>query len=128
MIPIIPDPLIHIHMELSSSKQGAPHTQTLRMIDHELTKPTTNTTPTPVWDAVSQWTSVTNPDWEYWWQLTGPHISHMMVAAGYPLEAQYNALIFHYHWIVSFNPCRESRWLCLTDHQGSLLGSSARRL
>ena len=58
-------------------------------------------TSSPVWDAVSQWLAVTNPDMEYWWKLTGPYISHMMQAAGYTSETQYNALLFHYQWIVS---------------------------
>lgn len=60
----------------------------------------TVTTSWPVWEAVSQWLSPENPDLEYWWKLTGPQISHMMLAAGYSTEAQYNALLFHYRWIV----------------------------
>jgi hypothetical protein len=53
-----------------------------------------------VWAAVSQWLAPSNADLEYWWKLTGPQVAHMMVAAGYSTEAQYNALLFHYHWIV----------------------------
>ncbi|RHZ54023.1 uncharacterized protein CDV56_106189 [Aspergillus thermomutatus] len=79
---------------------------------------------TPVWDAVSQWISVTNPDLEYWWKLTGPHISYMMVAAGYTVEAQYNALLFHYHWIIPYlgpalrNDSRPN-WKSLLGNEGS---------
>lgn len=61
----------------------------------------TNGATSHVWGALSQWLPLTNPDVEYWWKLTGPHIAYMMGAAGYPVEAQYNALLFHYHWIVS---------------------------
>ncbi|KAL2815749.1 hypothetical protein BJX63DRAFT_430685 [Aspergillus granulosus] len=53
-----------------------------------------------VWEAVSQWLSLDDPDLEYWWTLTGPQVSHMMVTA-YSTEVQYTTFLFHYHWIVS---------------------------
>lgn len=69
----------------------------------------TKATSSAVWEAASQWLPLTNPDVEYWWKLTGPHMSHMMVASGYSVEAQYNALLFHYHWIVSLAPAPNLR-------------------
>ena len=57
--------------------------------------------PTKAWAALSQWLPPHSPDNDYWWHLTGLHLANMLEAAGYRLEKQYEALVFHYHWIVS---------------------------
>ncbi|KAI1261846.1 aromatic prenyltransferase [Xylariaceae sp. FL1019] len=81
--------------------------------------------PGSVWDAVTRWlSSSTNRDVEYWWKLTGPHVSYMMQAAGYAVEAQYDALIFHYHWIIPYlgtAPTGRGRlaWNSLLGNEGS---------
>ena len=62
----------------------------------------TKTTSSSVWEAVSQWLPLASPDLEYWWKLTGPRIAHMMEAAEYSVEDQYNALLFHHSWIVIY--------------------------
>ncbi|KAL2849415.1 aromatic prenyltransferase [Aspergillus pseudodeflectus] len=77
-----------------------------------------------VWAAVSQWLAPSDADLEYWWKLTGPQVAHMMVAAGYSTEAQYNALLFHYHWILPYlGPApradRPLRWNSLLGNEGS---------
>lgn len=57
--------------------------------------------PAKAWEAISQWLPSRGPESDYWWKLTGPHLATMMDAAGYAIEKQYEALVFHYHWIVS---------------------------
>ncbi|KAH7038344.1 aromatic prenyltransferase [Microdochium trichocladiopsis] len=81
-----------------------------------------------VWDAVSRWLPPSeDQNVEYWWKLTGPHVAHMMHAAGYPVEAQYDALLFHYHYIVPYlGPSPSGRngppaWNCLLGNEGSPL-------
>jgi hypothetical protein len=53
------------------------------------------------WRALSQYLPTRNPDSDYWWRLTGRHLAAIVEAAGYPIEKQYEALLFHYHWTVS---------------------------
>ncbi|KAI1325880.1 dimethylallyl tryptophan synthase GliD1 [Xylariaceae sp. FL0255] len=77
-----------------------------------------------VWEAVSRWLPLNSPDLEYWWKLTGPHVSHMMEAAGHSVEAQYNALLFHYAYIIPYlghAPKRDGRlkWNSLLGNKGS---------
>lgn len=38
---------------------------------------------------------------EFWWHFTGRQLAHLLEAAGYSPEKQYEVLLFHYHWIVS---------------------------
>ena len=56
---------------------------------------------TQAWRALSQYLPTRNPDSDYWWWLTGRHLAALVEAAGYPIEKQYEALLFHYHWMVS---------------------------
>lgn len=37
---------------------------------------------------------------DYWWQLTGFHLANMVEGAGYSVQKQYQALLFHYHCVV----------------------------
>ncbi|KAI0435999.1 dimethylallyl tryptophan synthase GliD1 [Xylaria telfairii] len=77
-----------------------------------------------VWEAISRWLPLANPDLEYWWKLTGPHVAHMMEAAGHSVEAQYNALLFHYSYMVPYlghAPKHDGRlqWNSLLGNKGS---------
>ena len=56
---------------------------------------------TKAWRAVSQYLPARSSDNDYWWRLTGRHLAAIVEAAGYPIERQYEALLFHYHWAVS---------------------------
>ena len=60
--------------------------------------------PTKVWTRLSQWLPPRTTDTDYWWKLTGLHLAKMLEAAGYSADDQLDALLFHYHWIVSL--CR----------------------
>ncbi|KAI1381282.1 dimethylallyl tryptophan synthase GliD1 [Hypoxylon crocopeplum] len=78
----------------------------------------------PVWEAVSRWLPLANPDLEYWWKLTGPHVAHMMETAGHSVEAQYNALLFHYSYVIPYlghAPKSDGRlqWNSLLGNKGS---------
>lgn len=53
------------------------------------------------WKALSQYLPTRNPDSDFWWQLTGRQLAAILEAAGYPIEKQYEALLFHYLWTVS---------------------------
>ena len=52
------------------------------------------------WKTMMQYLPGRNADCDYWWQLTGRHLAVLVEAAGYPIEKQYEALMFHYHWTV----------------------------
>ena len=56
--------------------------------------------PAEAWAALSQLLVSRSSDTDYWWALTGPHLATMAEAAGYPIEQQYEQLLFLYHWIV----------------------------
>ena len=56
---------------------------------------------TQAWRAVSQYLPARSSDNDYWWRLTGRHLAAIVEAAGYPIERQYEALLFTYHWAVS---------------------------
>ena len=57
------------------------------------------------WRTLSQCLPTRDLDSDYWWRLTGRHMAIIVEAAGYAIEKQYEALLFHYHWTVS---CRIS--------------------
>lgn len=62
-----------------------------------------HTNPTSeAWQVLSNYLPPVNVDRDYWWQLTGRQVAALVEAAGYSIEKQYEALIFHYHWTVSF--------------------------
>ncbi|KAI1104954.1 dimethylallyl tryptophan synthase GliD1 [Jackrogersella minutella] len=54
--------------------------------------------PTEAWVTLSRLLPARDADSDYWWGLTGSQLSFMLDAAGYPMEKQYEALLFHYHW------------------------------
>lgn len=53
------------------------------------------------WKALSKYLHGTNEDQEYWWKVTGRHVASLLEAAEYPLEKQFECLLFHYRWTVS---------------------------
>lgn len=72
-----------------------------------ITKPQVQATPPlKVWHSLVKncLPPAANKDVEFWWRLTGYHLAVMINAAGYCTEKQYEALLFHYHWIVSKRP------------------------
>ncbi|KAF2799612.1 dimethylallyl tryptophan synthase GliD1 [Melanomma pulvis-pyrius CBS 109.77] len=82
-------------------------------------KPTTS-----VWNSLSLWLPSRNPDYDFWWGLTGPHLAVMLDAADYPTEKQYEMLLFHYHWSVPYLGPRPSadgmtKWKSLLEPDGS---------
>ncbi|KAK2858466.1 hypothetical protein FQN49_004703 [Arthroderma sp. PD_2] len=58
--------------------------------------------PTKAWEALSPLLPSRTPDYDFWWKLTGMNLASLVDAAGYPIERQYETLLFHYHWIVPF--------------------------
>ncbi|KAH0593758.1 hypothetical protein MHUMG1_08509 [Metarhizium humberi] len=54
------------------------------------------------WASLSTLLPSRGPDCDYWWQLTGMHLASLMEAAGYAIERQYEALLFHYHWMIPY--------------------------
>lgn len=69
------------------------------------------TTPASAWASLSPWLPSRNADMDYWWKLTGQHLAAMLDAAGYTIEEQYQALLFHFNWIVSYPLCL-NRTIC----------------
>lgn len=57
---------------------------------------------TEAWKALEQCLPPSDTNSDAWWQLTGRHLAAIVDAAGYPLEKQYEALLFHYHWTVPY--------------------------
>jgi DMATS type aromatic prenyltransferase len=57
--------------------------------------------PSQAWTQLSKYLPPVNSDQDFWWQLTGRHVASLVEAAGYSMEKQYEALVFHYHWTVS---------------------------
>ncbi|KAK8076003.1 hypothetical protein PG994_003275 [Apiospora phragmitis] len=54
------------------------------------------------WTKISQYLLPRNPEYNFWWQLTGRHLAVLLDAAGYPIERQYEALMFHYNWAIPY--------------------------
>lgn len=67
-----------------------------------------NGQPTEAWGALSQYLPTRDPNSDYWWGLTGRQLATLVEAAGYPIEKQYEALLFHYHWTVRRAPALRS--------------------
>ncbi|KIA75507.1 dimethylallyl tryptophan synthase GliD1 [Aspergillus ustus] len=79
---------------------------------------------TKAWEALSPCLPSRTPDLDYWWALTGTHLAIMLEAGGYSIEKQYEALIFHYHWVVPYMgpaPTADGRlkWKSLLGVEGS---------
>lgn len=64
------------------------------------------------WVALRQLLPARDEDTEYWWKATGPQLALMLEAAGYSMEKQYEALLFHNQWMVRLlSPCALASWL-----------------
>ncbi|KAI9644286.1 hypothetical protein NHQ30_007642 [Ciborinia camelliae] len=61
--------------------------------------PTGPETASTVWNSVSKWLPKRNENCDFWWQSTGPQLCALLFQAGYSVDQQYEALIFHYHII-----------------------------
>uniref|UniRef100_UPI00389B3A79 Dimethylallyl tryptophan synthase GliD1 n=1 Tax=Fusarium tricinctum TaxID=61284 RepID=UPI00389B3A79 len=75
------------------------------------------------WASLSLLLPSRGPDCDYWWKLTGRHLASLMEAAGYATERQYEALVFHYHWMVPYmGPAPEAdgklEWPCPLTVEG----------
>ncbi|KJZ75358.1 hypothetical protein HIM_05284 [Hirsutella minnesotensis 3608] len=64
--------------------------------------PVTQGESSKVWQALSALLPPRSPDCNYWWKLTGKQLAVLVDAAGYTVEKQYEALLFHYHLIVPY--------------------------
>lgn len=60
--------------------------------------------PSEAWKKLSKLLPSRDIDSDFWWNLTGKHLALLLDAAGYAIERQYEALLFHYHWAVSGPP------------------------
>ncbi|EMD88355.1 hypothetical protein COCC4DRAFT_44186 [Bipolaris maydis ATCC 48331] len=82
---------------------------------------------TEAWKALEKCLPSRDCNSDTWWQLTGRHLAAIMDAAGYPLEKQYEALLFHYHWTVPYmgrapglsQHCSTSAWKSLLALDGT---------
>ncbi|KAL4867064.1 hypothetical protein BDV12DRAFT_210075 [Aspergillus spectabilis] len=57
---------------------------------------------TAAWKVLSQTLPPRNPDADAWWQLTGRHLAVLLDAAAYPIERQYECLLYHYHYATPY--------------------------
>ncbi|KAL4915641.1 tryptophan dimethylallyltransferase-domain-containing protein [Aspergillus aurantiobrunneus] len=57
---------------------------------------------TQAWKVLSQTLPSRGPDVDAWWQLTGGHLSILLDAAAYPIEKQYECLLYHYHYAAPY--------------------------
>ncbi|KAI0904216.1 aromatic prenyltransferase [Ustulina deusta] len=79
-----------------------------------------------VWQSLGLCLAPKDYNVRFWWQLTGYHLAHMVDAAGYTIERQYEILLFHYHWIIhQLGPAPGTdgrpKWNSLMAHEGSPL-------
>ncbi|KAF2209134.1 hypothetical protein CERZMDRAFT_114093 [Cercospora zeae-maydis SCOH1-5] len=64
-------------------------------------------------------------DENYWWNLTGPQLAALVEGASYSPAKQYEALLFHYHWMIPYMgpapwaPGSELQWKSLLQPDGS---------
>lgn len=59
-------------------------------------------TSTQAWKVLSQTLPSRGPDVDAWWQLTGRHLAVLLDAAAYPIEKQYECLLYHYHYAAPY--------------------------
>lgn len=57
---------------------------------------------TQAWKVLFQTLPSRGPDTDAWWRLTGRHLAVLLDAAAYPIEKQYECLLYHYHYAVRF--------------------------
>ncbi|KAL4747129.1 hypothetical protein BDW72DRAFT_209828 [Aspergillus terricola var. indicus] len=55
-----------------------------------------------VLDIVSKLEPSRGPSHTHWWKLTGSQLALMLEAADYPIEKQFETLLFYYHWVVPY--------------------------
>lgn len=53
-----------------------------------------------IWPRLQQWLPARKPDWDYWWKFSGPRLATMLHEAGYSVHEQYEAMLFHYHYVI----------------------------
>ncbi|KAK7937316.1 uncharacterized protein PG986_014184 [Apiospora aurea] len=80
------------------------------------------------WTKIAQYLPPRNPQYDFWWQLTGRHLAVMLDSAGYPVERQYEALMFHYNWAIPYmgpapgpNGVIPGKWKSLLQADGTPL-------
>ena len=56
---------------------------------------------TAAWKALNLLLPTRTPDEDYWRKESGPQLAALVEGAGYAPGKQYEALLFHYHWMVS---------------------------
>ncbi|KAF9728935.1 hypothetical protein PMIN06_010359 [Paraphaeosphaeria minitans] len=79
---------------------------------------------TKSWQSLSLLLPQRNPDYDFWWGLTGPHLATMLENAGYSSEKQFEMLLFHFHWSVTYLGPRprqgvDPKWKSLLEPDGS---------
>ncbi|KAL3477681.1 tryptophan dimethylallyltransferase-domain-containing protein [Aspergillus californicus] len=57
---------------------------------------------TPAWKFLSQTLPSRGADTDAWWRLTGRHLAVLLDAAAYPIEKQYECLLYHYHYAAPY--------------------------
>ncbi|KAI7498137.1 hypothetical protein KC367_g5297 [Hortaea werneckii] len=57
---------------------------------------------TAAWQSLNLYLPTRTHDEDYWWQKSGPQLAALVEGAEYPLAKQYEALLFHYHWMVPY--------------------------
>lgn len=79
---------------------------------------------TKVWESLRPLLPSRGSDCDYWWDLTGLHLAYLIDAAGYSIERQYEALLFHYHRVVGHTLSSASHSSVAKYGQGFVPGTS----
>ncbi|KAL3477607.1 aromatic prenyltransferase [Aspergillus californicus] len=79
--------------------------------------------PSETWARLSLWLPSRSADTDYWWNLTGKHLAKMLEIGGYSTQAQWEALVFHYHWVVPYlgpapGPNKTAKWRSVLSLDG----------
>ncbi|KAL5340580.1 aromatic prenyltransferase [Aspergillus crustosus] len=80
---------------------------------------------TPAWKVLSQTLPSRAPDADAWWQLTGRHLAVLLDAAAYPIERQYECLLYHYHYATPYlgsapkDSASTSKWKSILQLDGT---------
>ncbi|PIA99511.1 4-O-dimethylallyl-L-tyrosine synthase [Cercospora beticola] len=83
------------------------------------------TTKTEAFEALTSILPSRSADENYWWDLTGPQLAALVEGAGYAPAKQYEALLFHYHWMVPYMgpapwaPSIDLKWKSLLQPDGT---------
>ncbi|KAL3443931.1 tryptophan dimethylallyltransferase-domain-containing protein [Aspergillus insuetus] len=57
---------------------------------------------THVWKVLSRTLPSQDANSDAWWQLTGKHLAVLLNAAGYPVDRQFECLLYHYHYAAPY--------------------------